>query len=273
LYDAFYYQMSCKPDYRPAFTPDAHGKTDLYFNGPLDVTIPELRYGTRNTAGTGGLPLIQGLSGFVSGAAGTPIVINSPGHNLPQGALVTIAGVQGNTAANGKWKITLVDANNFSLNGSASSATPYTSGGVWGGRYPKIGDAITSPWTDLGQPPNSIVGSDLIVNDVVSFDAQVLVPGIYAFDFINLPPIPAPTGAVPFQNTAYTGVRVFDTWRQEAIANNAPFDYTNWNPSGAGPDAATIFPLPATIVGIQVSLRIWDVRTQKTRQITIIQDS
>jgi hypothetical protein len=119
------------------------------------------------------------------------------------------------------------------------------------------------------------VGSDLIVNDVVSFDAQVLVPGIYAFDFINLPPIPAPTGAQPFQNTAYTGMRVFDTWRQEATPNNAPFDYTNWNqtPATGGSDAATIFPLPATIVGIQVTLRIWDVRTQKTRQITIIQDS
>src|SRR5262249_8463997 len=145
LYDAYYHQMSCKPD----MTVDANNNTDLFFNGPLDVTIPELRYGMTNTWTTGS----------PSNSAGLPLL--GPSAN-----------------------------------------------------YPRIGDGVTwpwqsiatqTPWTDSGQPPTTNVGSDLIVNDVISFDVQVFAPGTYGFDFINLPPVPPPSGPpphpAPFVNT------------------------------------------------------------------------
>src|SRR6185312_6497559 len=58
-------------------------------------------------------------------------------HGYKNGQKTTISGVLGNTAANGTWTVTVVDPNNFTLNGSVGSGT-YTSGGVavnldWGG--------------------------------------------------------------------------------------------------------------------------------------------
>lgn len=70
-------------------------------------------------------------TGTVTGATNaTPIVITSAGHGLETGARVTITGVIGNTAANGTFIITRVDANSFSLDGSVGNGV-YTSGGVW----------------------------------------------------------------------------------------------------------------------------------------------
>jgi len=61
----------------------------------------------------------------------TPIVIYSPGHNLRNGQLVTVTGVVGNTNANmANQAVTVIDANKFSLNGSAGNGV-YVSGGTW----------------------------------------------------------------------------------------------------------------------------------------------
>lgn len=69
--------------------------------------------------------------GGITGATNaTPIVITSTAHGLSTGTRVTISGVFGNTAANGDWQITVVDANTFSLNTSVGNGA-YTSGGVW----------------------------------------------------------------------------------------------------------------------------------------------
>lgn len=89
---------------------------------------------------------IYGPSGFITGQSGfvsfadtknvtaatnaSPIVITSANHGLTTGTLVTITGVGGNTAANGTFVITRIDANTFSLNGSSGNGS-YTSGGVW----------------------------------------------------------------------------------------------------------------------------------------------
>src|SRR5207249_4776576 len=56
--------------------------------------------------------------------------ITSAAHGLTTGTQVTITGVQGNTAANGTWTITVIDADTFSLNGSAGNGA-YTTGGTW----------------------------------------------------------------------------------------------------------------------------------------------
>ena len=60
----------------------------------------------------------------------SPIVITSANHGLTTGARVTISGVLGNTAANGTFVVTRIDANTFSLASSAGNGA-YTSGGSW----------------------------------------------------------------------------------------------------------------------------------------------
>ena len=69
--------------------------------------------------------------GAITGATNaTPIVITAAGHNLTSNTRVTVAGVLGNTAANGDWQITVVDSSTFSLNTSVGNGA-YTSGGTW----------------------------------------------------------------------------------------------------------------------------------------------
>ena len=65
-------------------------------------------------------------------AASNPglIVITSLNHGLQTGDGVFIQGVQGNTAANGSWVITVLNANQFSLNGSTANG-PYLGDGTW----------------------------------------------------------------------------------------------------------------------------------------------
>lgn len=78
----------------------------------------------------------------------SPIVVTITAHGYATGDQATIAGVLGNTAANGTWTITVLTANTFSLTGSTGNGA-YTSGGtctirrigsrcsliaVWGGR-------------------------------------------------------------------------------------------------------------------------------------------
>jgi prepilin-type N-terminal cleavage/methylation domain-containing protein len=65
----------------------------------------------------------------------TPIVITSAAHGLMDGDRVDIAGVVGNTAANGIWTVQVVDLNRFQLQGSVGNSA-YTSGGVWASHYP-----------------------------------------------------------------------------------------------------------------------------------------
>jgi len=61
----------------------------------------------------------------------TPIVVGSAvAHFLKTGDTVVISGSLGNTAANGTWVITKVDATHFSLNGSGGNGA-YTGGGLW----------------------------------------------------------------------------------------------------------------------------------------------
>ena len=71
-------------------------------------------------------------SGTISGATNAgPIVITSNNHGLTTGQRVAVAGVLGNTAANGTWTITVVSANTFSLNGSTGNAAYVNGPDTW----------------------------------------------------------------------------------------------------------------------------------------------
>jgi hypothetical protein len=90
-----------------------------------------------------------------------PIVITAPAHGLTTtGQLVTIAGVLGNTNANGSYLITFTDANTFSLQGRAGNAA-YTGGGTIAGIVP-VGQ---NPGAGYTQYPagNIVFGRDLPV--------------------------------------------------------------------------------------------------------------
>ncbi len=79
-----------------------------------------------------GYPLhSDGTTGKTISAAtnASPIQITASTHGYSTGDIVHISVVGGNTAANGLWKITVVDSNNFSLDGSTGNAA-YTSGGL-----------------------------------------------------------------------------------------------------------------------------------------------
>jgi hypothetical protein len=70
-------------------------------------------------------------TGAITGATNaTPVVITSAGHGLTTGNLILIAGVGGNVSANGLWSVTVIDGNDFSLDGSAGT-TAYSGGGTW----------------------------------------------------------------------------------------------------------------------------------------------
>ncbi len=73
---------------------------------------------------------LSGSSQSVSGASNSsPITINSSNHGLTTGNFVIVSNVTGNTAANGFFRVTRIDANNFSLDTSIGNGS-YT-GGTW----------------------------------------------------------------------------------------------------------------------------------------------
>jgi type II secretory pathway pseudopilin PulG len=114
------------------------------------------------------------------------------------------------------------------------------------------------------------IGDDIMLTDVISFDIKVLEEGYdptqtpvlgtgqnysRVSQFIDLPPASAS------QNTNFGNASVFDTW-----SNQAPYTHT------AGQVTPTNVPLPIRILAIQITLRVWDERTQQARQMTIIQN-
>ncbi len=75
----------------------------------------------------GGVPYIRDLHvapvvSAVSNNAGKYQITTATPHGRISGDHVTIAGAEGNTAINGWWPITVIDANNYTLDGSAYAA-------------------------------------------------------------------------------------------------------------------------------------------------------
>ncbi len=98
---------------------------------PIDAdALPVYRvYGVEGYLVSGTVSFLD--SGVITDATNaSPIVITSVGHGLTTGSRVTIASVTGNTAANGTWVVTFVDADTFSLDNSTGSGA-YVSGGSW----------------------------------------------------------------------------------------------------------------------------------------------
>lgn len=72
--------------------------------------------------------------GVITGATkANPCVIISPSHGLYSGQMITIRGVNGMTQLNTSayYRVTVIDANSFSIGIDSSSFNTYTSGGRW----------------------------------------------------------------------------------------------------------------------------------------------
>jgi hypothetical protein len=69
---------------------------------------------------------------LVSSTSASPISVRVTGHGYMTGDVVTIRGHLTNTAANGTWSVTVVDANNFTLNGSTGNGVGAATGHVVG---------------------------------------------------------------------------------------------------------------------------------------------
>lgn len=84
----------------------------------------------------------------ISAATNTsPIQITTTTHGLTTGQTVTVSGVGGNTAANGTFKITVVNNTTFTLDGTAGNGS-YTSGGTVRGcpRWLHLQNGIYLQW-------------------------------------------------------------------------------------------------------------------------------
>lgn len=121
--------------YNLPFSDALHATTDLFtiwFDGDDEMSAPT------NAVNTGYINenvLILDRSvapaGIEAATQANPVSIQSTGHGLSTGDTINFEGVEGMTELNGlQSKITMIDANNFTLDGVDGSAfTAYTSGG------------------------------------------------------------------------------------------------------------------------------------------------
>lgn len=135
--------------------------------------------GGRIATGTdaAGYKLSYNLIGTVGSATpGTPISLTVVAHGLATGDCVFVESVYGTTGANGRYIITVTDANNFTLNGSTDTET-WLPGGtqrVYAARITKAdGSAAgfttdTSDTTITGLRVRYAVGSSTGVSNVVN---------------------------------------------------------------------------------------------------------
>jgi prepilin-type N-terminal cleavage/methylation domain-containing protein len=135
--------------------------------------------------------------------------------------------------------------------------------------YPLMGDEAPT----LGG--RRFQNADLLLTDVISFDVRVLLAGNSDFADLFDPSIQAYSGNNPAFPRNGSGPQVLDTWSSR---NDGIHDYSAWSPLTHAVSRATI-PLyfdPRTgrtirVRAIQITLRIWDIKTQQTRQTTLVQ--
>jgi len=128
-------------------------------------------------------------------------------------------------------------------------------------RYPIMADPLPNPAVPGVDILPGAPGADILLTDVISFEIKIL--DRTTGSFVDVPYSNAVTGNPLFNGTSGTQ-RVFDTW---SSVKDDVYDYST---SSADPN--TRIPLQITIPAIKITLRIWDKRSQRTRQVTILQD-
>jgi hypothetical protein len=214
----------------------------VYFNTPANVTVPFRRYGSDSISPAGLFPnpdpLVPAPGGYHS------IYDDFPASNQ-----------------NGGDDILLENVLSFEIKASWDIPTD-----------PRINHpAVPAPTSFYTVPPQTPT-------------IQMQNPE-FPFDVLPLSPVSS-NPALSFGNDtlAATGARVFDTWHGEdytfqplgAPATTVP--YSAWknryeNGGAVTPlQSAVTIPLRIRVKAIQIRIRVWDIRTQQARQVTIIQD-
>jgi prepilin-type N-terminal cleavage/methylation domain-containing protein len=137
--------------------------------------------------------------------------------------------------------------------------------------YPILGQ--NDPKLPLSQ---DLASADLIMTDVLSFSVRVLLNGQNRFVDLTDDVVQAYSNNNPLfydKNNRPKLPAVFDTWTD--LNDDPAANYVSW----AAPGNAKSIPLlqnannqQISIVALQITLRVWDVKTQQARQVTIIQD-
>jgi hypothetical protein len=204
----------------------------LYFNNPEDLTMPSRRW-----------------SGFPG-----PFTPNAP---IPPDAINQIP-----DEVNLLWPT--------GTSGGKKAEYPYPTFGVEESRNPGA--------------PVILAGTDTLLTDVLSCDVKVLLPNMT--DFVDLfsqatsdywTDPTTNTGKNSILNGAFPGgfnntVRVFDTWSQAADDWRDYSKYDTTSTNNTIPMFVNSSNQKIRILAIQITLRIWDSRTQQTRQTSIVAD-
>jgi prepilin-type N-terminal cleavage/methylation domain-containing protein len=209
-----YTDISCTPDPRVAFS--AAPTTNIYFNSPEDLTVPQRRFNMdQDTTVTAGVMVSDG---------GIP-------HPVDQ--------------------VVASPANNY---------------------YTKLSDPIQPVAGSYYYLYAPLAGSDVLLTDVISFDVQVYYPGQPVANDFNDLPASAANPLFAGNTTPGSYGWVFDTWTN----NNDPvfMDYHSTSPTTGWQSTGNNFSAPNQIViqAIRITIRVWDKKTQQTRQVTVIQD-
>jgi hypothetical protein len=134
------------------------------------------------------------------------------------------------------------------------------------GAYPRVEDDMAA---NPGGP--DIASSDLLLSDVISFEVTVLLEnGTQFVDLFHSSLSPFSNGNPQF--SAAGGPRVFDTW---SAYRDDVYDYAQWDVRGSDvsiPLYRDSNQAHIRIVAVKITLRVWDVKTQQARQVTLIQD-
>jgi len=111
-----------------------------------------------------------GVSGSITNIIqpSNPTQITSPDHNLQNGSIITILNVGGMTQLNGNtYTVTVVDANNFTLNGIDNTAYgAYTSGGTWSSQNTFSFTLFGQNQNPFPQPNFGILSTQLVIGGI-----------------------------------------------------------------------------------------------------------
>jgi hypothetical protein len=133
----------------------------------------------------------------------------------------------------------------------------------------------------------SYSGMDVLLTDVVSFEVRVLPQGwsdfADVFDMansgqwsLNNPAFYNPS-ATPARNSP-TYPMVFDTWSQMPSPPDTTYDYSQWK-TGDATNKGSFDAIPMwdstnntgpILKAIQITLRVWDLKSEMTRQVTFV---
>lgn len=231
------------------------------FNDPTSETIKTVCIGTDgNLYQKEQKQIYLNYNGSVSGSisnitnpSANLVNIVSPAHGLITGAQVVFNGVGGATQLNTPgqsfglsfFTITVVDANNFTLNGiNYSSLTPYTSGGTWSIYFTSLRYLTLSIYVDpafLYAPTNQSINCQIIANRSAQINgAQTNVNMItvqYGHDLIDSNVVSFyDINGVPIQRNvvAYTPTTITIDGVPVSVANNVYINQVLTFPFGKG---------------------------------------